>query len=57
MEFEVVGNKLECPYCGEIQDDTDFCPEEGVWSCHFCEKDFEVEVEYDPIYSVRKIKG
>lgn len=53
-EFEIVGSKLKCPYCGELQDDTDFYPEESLWECQSCEKLFEVEVEYEPIYGVRK---
>lgn len=53
LKFEYSGNKLECPYCGAIQDDTDYRDDEE-WECQSCEKEFEVTCEYEPVYRVRK---
>ena len=58
MEFKYSGNKLECPYCGAIQDDTDYRDaDDDEWECQSCEKEFEVTCEYEPVYRVRKIES
>lgn len=46
-------NELKCPYCGHINEDTDF-NDNDVWECENCEKEFDVRAEYEPVYYVRK---
>lgn len=52
---------VECPYCGYENDMSDGCtdlPDDNKFDheCENCEKEFEVEVEFDPIYSANKIE-
>lgn len=54
-------NSVECPYCGcenDMSDAlTDLSNNDNTFDseCGSCEKDFEVEVEFDPQYNASKI--
>ena len=55
-------NTAECPYCGHENDMTNaLC--DGLsndnkldWECEECEKEFEVYVEFEPLFSTSKIE-
>ena len=54
-------NTIECPYCGYENDTSDWLvnlPDDNCFDqeCENCEKEFEVEVEFEPIYSASKIE-
>ena len=56
-----MSDTVECPYCGHDNDMSDGCTDLGSdnrfdTECEECEKEFEVEVEFDPIYSAGKIE-
>lgn len=51
---------VECPYCRHENDMSDGCvdlPEDNKFDheCENCGEEFEVEVEFEPIYSANKI--
>lgn len=54
-------NVAECPYCGEENDMSDAlcdgCPSDNTidWECEHCEKEFQVYIEFEPIYYPSKI--
>lgn len=57
-----MNDTVECPYCGYDNDMTDALID-GLssdnkfdWECQYCEKDFEVFVEFEPSYSASKIE-
>lgn len=52
---------VECPYCGYRNDTTDWLvdlPNDNRFDqeCANCQREFEVEVEFEPIYSASKIE-
>lgn len=53
---------VDCPYCGYENDMSDAlcdgCPDDNKmdWECQSCEKEFEVEIEFEPSYSASKIE-
>ena len=54
-------NTVECPYCGYENDTTDWLvdlPDDNCFDreCTSCQREFEVEVEFEPIYSASKIE-
>lgn len=55
-------DKVDCPYCGYTNDMTDVSYE-GMdddntldWECQECEEEFEVCVEFEPVFSASKIE-
>jgi transcription elongation factor Elf1 len=53
-------NTCECPYCGHENDMTDALSDLSSdntldWECRECEEEFQVYVEFDPIYNASKI--
>lgn len=56
-----MNDTVECPYCGFINDMTDGCCDLPInnkfaHECERCKKEFDVEVEFYPLYSSKKIK-
>ena len=58
-----MSEKVDCPYCGYENDMTDFLIDsaedtEGDWECQNdkCEKEFEVSVEFDPVFYANEIE-
>ena len=56
-----MSDKATCPHCGHENDMTDALCDLGNdntfdWECSNCEKEFEVEVEFEPTYSTGKIE-
>lgn len=55
-------DEVDCPYCGHTNDMSDAlcdgCPSDNKmdWECQKCEKEFEVEIEFQPMYSAMKIE-
>ncbi|AUR91532.1 hypothetical protein NVP1161O_090 [Vibrio phage 1.161.O._10N.261.48.C5] len=48
----------DCPHCGTEYMATGWHQtDSGLQECRICEKEFEVEIEYDPVYSVSKVEG
>ncbi|HHY0482711.1 hypothetical protein [Vibrio parahaemolyticus] len=49
---------IDCPYCSHEHEPTG-CHEidDGSWECENCEKEFEVLIEYNPMYSTSKKEG
>lgn len=53
---------VECPYCESENDMTDALIESPSgsnkfdWECENCEKEFEVLVEFDPVFTTSKIE-
>lgn len=54
-------NTVECPYC-EYENDMSDALSDGLssdntfdWECENCEKEFEVFVDFDPVYYPSKI--
>jgi len=48
--------EIFCPYCGCSNSD-DEVHENTVMTCYDCEKDFDVEVDYDIRYSTYRKEG
>lgn len=47
-----------CPYCGHVNDDSEaFEHDSGeAWQCFECNKEFVLEIEYEPIYRTSETK-
>lgn len=52
-----MSSAVECPHCGHENDmtDADLSSNEFDWECESCEKEFEVQVEWDPTFSANEI--
>ncbi|WP_059049049.1 hypothetical protein [Paenibacillus senegalimassiliensis] len=55
-----MNDTVECPYCGHENDMSDGLTDLSSdnkfdHECSCCEREFEVEVEFDPIYSASEI--
>ncbi|MHA7967728.1 hypothetical protein ACX93W_26805 [Paenibacillus sp. CAU 1782] len=50
-----MSNKVECPYCDFENEITDIESNSFDFECQSCEKEFEVEVEYEPSLSAIEI--
>lgn len=54
-----MAHKVECPYCEHENDVSDYLcdmiDDKFDCECQSCEKEFEVEVEYDPSFTASEI--
>jgi len=50
-------DKMVCPYCGCVVDDTDYHIGESddTGTCEECGRDFGLEIEYSPTFYTRKL--
>jgi len=49
-------NTCECPYCGYENTIDTYEGDSFDWECSECGKEFEIEIEYDPIFNANKIE-
>ena len=48
---------IQCPHCGHWHEASGSHEDDiGTWECYACENEFEVEIEYDPMYIVKKVE-
>lgn len=51
-------NEIKCPYCKHEHEATmDIESDNGEWWCDNCEKQFQVQLEYDPVYHIQCAEG
>lgn len=49
--------KLYCPYCGAEEDDAwEFSDYEGTIECGECENEYHYSINYEPVYTVKKLE-
>lgn len=49
-----MSNTINCPYCECENDKTDACDFDTSWICEECDKNFALEVSYEPIFETSK---